>query len=117
MDTLAEEELIGVAEIVLTDENFAREVLESEEPVMVDFWAEWCGPCRMLSPIVSELAQEHEAKVKVCKLNVDENPETASQFGIMSIPTVIFFKNGTVVNKVVGLCSKSDLKKQLDDLL
>lgn len=106
-----------MAEIELTDANFAQEVLKSTEPVMVDFWAEWCGPCRMLSPVVSELAQEYETKVKVGKLNVDDNPATASQFGVMSIPTLIFFKNGSVVDKLVGLHSKSDVQKQLDSLL
>jgi thioredoxin 1 len=109
--------LSGVAEIELTDANFAQEVYESKQPVMVDFWAEWCGPCRMLGPIVAELAQEYDEKVKVCKLNVDANPATASQFGVMSIPTLIFFKNGQPVDRVVGLSPKSEIRKRLDNLL
>lgn len=106
-----------MAEIELTDANFAQEVYESKQPVMVDFWAEWCGPCRMLGPIVAELAQEYDEKVKVCKLNVDANPATASQFGVMSIPTLIFFKNGQPVDRVVGLSPKSEIRKRLDNLL
>ena len=106
-----------MAEIELTDENFVQEVMDSTKPVMVDFWAEWCAPCRMLSPIVSELAQEYEARIRVGKLNVDKNPETASRFGIMSIPTLIFFKNGNVVDKLVGLHPKSVVQKRLESLL
>ncbi len=92
--------------ITFTDQNFEKEVLESETPVLVDFWAPWCGPCQMMGPIIEELAEENEGKVKVGKLNVDENPQVAAKFGIMSIPTVVFFKDGKEINRQIGLESK-----------
>lgn len=83
-----------MAEIIITEENFENEVLNSDKPVLVDFWAQWCGPCRMLGPIIEEIANDYEGKVKVGKVNVDEQPNLASKYGIASIPTVIVFKNG-----------------------
>jgi thioredoxin 1 len=97
----------------LTDTNFKTEVLESSIPVLVDFWAPWCGPCRMLGPTIEELSREYDGKVKVCKLNTDESPETAGGFGISSIPTVLLFKNGQIVDRLVGL----NPKKKFQDML
>ncbi len=101
----------GVIEV--GDANFQSEVLESDKPVIVDFWAAWCGPCRMVSPIVEEIASEYGDKVKVAKLNVDENKETATRYGIMSIPTILLFKNGDIAKQVVGAMPKSALVKEL----
>lgn len=98
----------------LTDSNFKKEVLESDLPVLVDFWATWCGPCRMIAPIVEELAKEFDRKIKVGKVEVDSNPNIAGQFGIMSIPTLMFFKTGKVMEQVVGALSKADLKKKIE---
>ena len=97
-------------EVKVNDENFKKEVLESELPCLVDFWAGWCMPCRMVAPTVEAIAKEYKGKLKICKLNVDEAPETASTYGIMSIPTLAFFKNGKVANKVIGVVSKSELE-------
>lgn len=99
-----------------TDQNFEAEVLKSEKPVLVDFWAVWCGPCQMMGPIIDELAEELKNKYKVGKLNVDENRETASKFGIMSIPTMIIFKDGKEVKQLVGAQSKEGLKEELEKL-
>ena len=96
-------------EIVLSDANFEQEVLKSALPVLVDFWAEWCGPCRTLSPIIEELAKEYSGKVKVGKVNVDQCPGTAGQYGIRGIPTILFFKGGSVAEQTVGLQSKAAL--------
>jgi thioredoxin 1 len=101
----------------VTDNNFDQEVLHSNIPVVVDFWAEWCGPCRMISPIVEELGKQYEGKVKVVKLNVDENPNSAIRFGIRNIPTILFFKNGQVVDKQVGAVPKRILEEKLLRLL
>lgn len=100
-------------EIRVNDENFKKEVLESKVPVLVDFWAEWCMPCRMVAPVVEEIAKEYQGKLKVCKLNVDEARNTASDYGIMSIPTIAIFKNGKVINKVVGALPKAELEKAI----
>ena len=97
----------------ITKANFEAEVLKSDIPVLVDFWAPWCGPCRMLSPVIEELGRELKDQAKVVKFNVDEEPELASQFGVMSIPTVIAFKNGKATNKVVGFRAKEELKNLL----
>jgi thioredoxin 1 len=104
-------------EIQITDANFEQEVTQSAVPVLVDFWAPWCGPCRMIGPVIEELAREYEGKVKVGKLNTDENPETASKFQISAIPTILFFKGGKMVKDAVGLQPKEELKKIMDSLL
>jgi thioredoxin 1 len=102
------------AEIIeVTDANFQSEVLDSDVPVIVDFWAAWCGPCRMVGPIVEEIAQDQAGKVKVMKLNVDENRETATKYGIMSIPTILLFDKGAVSKQVVGAMPKSALVQEL----
>lgn len=98
-----------------TDENFDQEVLKASEPVLVDFWAPWCGPCRMLMPTVEELANEFAGKVKIGKVNTDENQQTAAGYGITSIPTVMLFKNGQMVDKVVGAPPKEHFVKMLTD--
>ena len=102
-----------MAEITLTRSNFQAEVLESDKPVLVDFWATWCGPCRMVAPIVAQIAQEQEGVVKVGKVNVDEEPGLAGQFGISSIPTLMVFKNGQLVNTAVGVRPKEQIEALL----
>ena len=97
-------------EVMLTDVNFKQEVLQSDLPVLVDFWAEWCVPCRMVAPIVEEIAKEYDGKLKVCKLNVDDASGAVSQYGIMSIPTLAIFKDGVIVDKVIGVLSKFELE-------
>lgn len=101
----------------LTDSNFEEQVLKSDKPVLVDFWAEWCGPCKMVGPIVNEIADDYQGKVVVGKLDVDNNQEVTQQFGIRNIPTILFFKNGEVVDKQVGAVPKSSLVAKLDALL
>ncbi|PWN07736.1 thioredoxin [Rhodohalobacter mucosus] len=98
----------------LTDTNFSDEVETSSDPVLVDFWAEWCGPCRMVGPIVEELAGEYEGKAKIGKVNVDTNPQVSVKYGIRSIPALLIFKNGQVVDQIIGAVPKSQIKKQLD---
>lgn len=102
-----------MAEITITKDNFEQEVLKSDIPVLVDFWAVWCGPCQMVGPILSEIAEENEGKLKVGKVNVDEQPELARQFGIMSIPTMMVFKGGEKVNQLVGAVPKEEILKLL----
>lgn len=98
----------------LTDVNFEQEVLKSDEPVLVDFWAPWCGPCRTVGPLIEDLAPAYDGKVKVGKVNVDENPNTASRYGIMSIPSILLFKNGEVVDTLVGVQSRETYEKAMD---
>lgn len=105
-----------MSDLNITDQNFKTEVLESKGVIVVDFWAVWCGPCRMLGPIIEELAKEYEGKVKVVKVNVDENPQTSGQYGIMSIPSVLFFKNGQPVKTMVGVQSKEAYKQEIEQL-
>jgi len=101
----------------LTDSNFKKEVLESELPVLVDFWAPWCGPCKMIAPIIEDLAKEFDKKIRIGKINIDENPKIATHYGIMSIPTIVFFKKGKVMEQIVGVLSKSKFKRKLEENL
>ena len=100
--------------VYLTDDSFQNEVLESAEPVLVDYWAEWCGPCKMIAPILTEIATEYHGKVKVAKLNIDENPQTPPKYGIRGIPTLMLFKDGNVEATKVGALSKSQLTAFID---
>ena len=100
-----------------TDATFENDVVTNDIPVLVDFWAPWCGPCRMVAPIVEELSDEYDGKVKFVKLNTDENPQIAGKYGIRSIPTLLVFKGGEPVSQIVGFRPKSDLAKRLDDAL
>lgn len=100
-----------------TDATFAQDVLKSDKPVLLDFWAEWCGPCKMIAPILDEIAGEYQDRVKIAKLNIDENPQTPHKFGIRGIPTLILFKNGTLEAQKVGAVSKSQLSAFLDSNL
>jgi len=100
--------------INVTDESFKKEVLDSALPVLVDFWAPWCNPCKMIAPLVDQAAKDYAKKIKVCKVNIDESSKIASHYGIMSIPTLMFFKQGKVSGQVVGSVSKTDLKKAIE---
>ena len=103
--------------IAITDENFEREVLNSETPVLVDFWAEWCGPCRALAPTIEELSEEYEGRLKVTKLDVDENPLTASTYGIRSIPTLIIFADGVEKDRILGALPKKHISDAIEHAL
>jgi thioredoxin len=103
-----------MSEVAVNDTNFKQEVLDESLPVLVDFWALWCGPCRMIGPVVEELATEYQGKIKVCKVDVDQAPNTASEYGVMSIPTIAIFKNGEVVDKVVGAVPKASLVEKIE---
>ena len=103
--------------IELTDDNFAAEVIESDKPALVDFWASWCGPCRMVGPIVAELAGEYEGRATICKLDVDAAQKTAGEYGIRSIPTLLIFKDGKVADQVIGAVPKSQITEKLDAVL
>jgi thioredoxin 1 len=100
--------------ITLTQENFDKEVLQSEQPILVDFWAEWCGPCKALTPVLEELSREYEGRIRIGKVNIDDFQHLAAQFNIHSIPTLLLFKKGEVVEQIVGLRSKRDLKASFD---
>lgn len=106
-----------MSDLTFTDENFENDVLKSETPVVVDFWAPWCAPCRIVSPIIEQLAQEYGDKLKVGKLNVDDNPKTAQVYSVMSIPTIILFKNGKPGKTMIGAQSKDSYKKNIDEVL
>ncbi len=102
-----------MAEIILNKDNFESEVLKSDMPVLVDFWAAWCGPCKMLAPTIAELADEYEGKVKVCKYNIDDDASIAIKYGVASIPTVLLFKDGDVANKTIGFVPKAEIEAML----
>ena len=104
-------------DVTVSDTNFKQEVLESEIPVLVDFWAEWCMPCRMMSPIIEDIAKEYHGKLKVGKLNVDESPQIASTYGIMSIPTLVIFKKGEAVETMVGAIPKADIVSKIESYI
>ncbi len=106
-----------MSEVRLTEDNWEKEVLNSEIPVLVDFWAPWCGPCRMVAPIVSELAEEYAGKLKVGKLNTDEEPGIAVRYGIMSIPTLMIFKNGSVADQIIGAVPKEYFIQKLEQVI
>ena len=101
----------------VTDKNFDEEVLKAKEPVLVDFWAPWCGPCQFTSPIVEELGKEYQGKLKVAKVNVDENPATAQRFTVMSIPTFLFFKDGKVVDSMIGAAPKDEFVRHIQQVI
>jgi len=106
-----------MATCIITDQNFEKEVLKAEVPVLVDFWAAWCGPCKIIAPIIDEIAEELEGKIKVCKINVDENPITPGKYGIRAIPTLIIFKKGEPIEVIVGAVSKSVILNALNKAL
>jgi len=101
--------------VTISDNEFESSVIKSDKPALVDFWAEWCQPCKMLAPTVAELAEEYQDRILVGKLNVDDNPSTATQFGIRGIPTLLLFKDGQVVQQIVGVKSKADIKKVIEE--
>jgi thioredoxin 1 len=101
----------------INDATFEKEVLKSDLPVLVDFWAPWCGPCRMVAPIIEKLSGKYTGKLNVCKLNVDDSPRTASKYNVMSIPTMIFYKGGKPVDTVIGALPETVLQQKIDDLL
>lgn len=100
-------------EVKVNDANFKKEVLESDLPVLVDFWASWCAPCLIVAPVVEEIAKEYEGKLRVCKLNVDEAPKTASEYGVMSIPTLAIFKDGKLVDNIIGAVPKTAVEEKI----
>jgi thioredoxin 1 len=106
-----------MALVHLTDSNFKEEVLESDVPVLVDFYADWCGPCKMVAPVVEDLSREYAGKIKVGKVDVDKAPQTATAYGIMSIPTLVLFQGGKVAGQMVGVASRQELKKKIDAYL
>ena len=110
-------DVIMAKPIELTDDTFKTEVLKAEMPVLVDFWAEWCAPCRMVSPLVEELAEEYEGRLKVCSLDVDGHPQSTSEYGIRSIPALLLFKDGKVADQVIGAVPKRELVKYIEALL
>ncbi|MDD5561483.1 MAG: thioredoxin [Candidatus Omnitrophica bacterium] len=100
-----------------TDADFKKEVLESNQLTLVDFWATWCGPCKMIAPHIDELAKEYTGRIKIGKIDVDSNPRVATEYGVMSIPTIIFFKKGKVLSQIVGIASKLDIKRNIEENL
>ena len=106
-----------MSKIILNDQNFLEEVLKSDQPVLVDFWAEWCMPCQMMNPIINDLSQEFEGKIKIGKLNVDDAPNIASSFRIDAIPTLILFKNGKIFKKIIGVQTKESIRQVINDAL
>ncbi|MBQ3094072.1 MAG: thioredoxin [Clostridia bacterium] len=106
-----------MAEYVLTVDNFEAEVLQSDVPVLVDFWATWCGPCRMIAPIIEELAEDYDGRLKVGKVDVDDQPELAIRYGVSSIPTILFFKDGKQIDRSVGLVPKAKLEETIQTML
>jgi len=107
----------NVKYVTLTDANFQKEVIESDQPVLVDFWAAWCGPCRAIAPTIEKIAAQYEGRAKVGKVDVDNNPATAQQYGIRSIPTLLFFKDGRIVEQAVGILQERQLAEKLDAML
>jgi len=112
-----EEEKVAEGVVEINGDNFEDEVLKCSSPVVVDFWAPWCGPCRMIAPITEKLAQEYAGRLKFCKLNVDENPQMASKYQVMSIPQILFFKDGEVVDEITGAVPESALRSKVEALL
>ena len=108
---------MGASTFTLSDSSFAEEIGSSSEPVVVDFWAEWCGPCKMIAPILDQIAEEQAGKIKIAKLNVDDNPDIARRFDVMSIPTLIVFQDGQPVKRLVGAEGKGQLLEELADVL
>jgi thioredoxin 1 len=108
---------VGESTKAVTDSSFESEVLKSGKPVLVDYWAEWCGPCRQVAPVLEEIAKEHGSKIDIVKLNVDENPEVVRTYGILNIPTLTVFKNGQVVKEIIGAKPKSALLRELEEFL
>ena len=106
-----------MAVMQLNDQNFKKEVLECRLPVIVDFWASWCGPCKKITPIIEELSSEYSAKIRIGKINVEDNPQITAFYGVMSIPAIIFFKDGRVLCQCTGALSKADLKKKIEEEL
>lgn len=106
--------MAGLNIINLTQDNFAKEVLESSTPILVDFWAEWCGPCKMIAPVLDELAEEYDGRVRIGKVNIDNEQGLAAEYGVRAIPTLLLFQNGQVAEQIVGLKSKRDLKNSFD---
>ena len=109
--------IFNMALLNITDKNFKEEVLNSPLPVLVDFWAAWCGPCKILAPIIEELVKEYMGKIKIGKLNVDENQTIPTRYGIMSIPTIIFFKDGKILNQSAGVLTRQQLKQKIEEII